>query len=82
MKRGESLAEEQSEAYPKMQDGEGHGSDQSSEKDLLMKLLAMMILSWQATFNWKCSLCRVPHCLHKKYLKDFILFEEMDRHHP
>ncbi|KAG7481539.1 hypothetical protein MATL_G00067630 [Megalops atlanticus] len=39
---GESLAEEQSEAYPNIQDGEGHGSDQSSEKPegLLMKLLA------------------------------------------
>ncbi|XP_016346834.1 uncharacterized protein LOC107692355 isoform X2 [Sinocyclocheilus anshuiensis] len=36
-----------------MQDGEEHGSDQSSEKpeDLLMKLLAMMILSWQASFK-------------------------------
>lgn len=36
-----------------MQDGEGHESDQASDKpeDLLMKLLAMMILSWQAAFN-------------------------------
>ena len=51
---GESLAEEQSESYPHMQDGEGHGSDQPrSEKpeDLLMKLLAMMLLTWQSTFK-------------------------------
>ncbi|XP_016126124.1 uncharacterized protein [Sinocyclocheilus grahami] len=49
----EILAEEQIEAYLNMQDGEKHGSDQSSEKpeDLLMKLLAMMILSWQASFK-------------------------------
>ncbi|ROL42087.1 hypothetical protein DPX16_19534 [Anabarilius grahami] len=50
----ESLAKEQSEAYPHIQDGEGHGSDQSrSEKpeDLLIKLLAMMLLSWQSTFK-------------------------------
>ncbi|XP_038165113.1 uncharacterized protein LOC119799343 [Cyprinodon tularosa] len=50
----ESLDEELSEAYPHIQDGEGHGSDQStSEKpeDLLMKILAMMLLSWQATFK-------------------------------
>ncbi|XP_058255085.1 uncharacterized protein LOC131359300 isoform X1 [Hemibagrus wyckioides] len=33
--------------------GEGHGSDQSSEKteDLLIKIFTMMILSWQATFK-------------------------------
>ncbi|XP_073714185.1 protein-glutamine gamma-glutamyltransferase K-like [Misgurnus anguillicaudatus] len=45
---GEILAEEQSEAYPHIQDGEEHGSDQSrSEKTehLLMKLLAMMKLT-------------------------------------
>ncbi|XP_073729773.1 uncharacterized protein [Misgurnus anguillicaudatus] len=45
---GEILAEEQSEAYPYIQDGEEHGSDQSrSEKteQLLMKLLAMMKLT-------------------------------------
>ncbi|XP_035986582.1 uncharacterized protein LOC118560045 isoform X2 [Fundulus heteroclitus] len=50
----ESLDEEQREAYPHIQDGEGHGTDQStSEKpeDLLMKLLAMMLLSWQSTFK-------------------------------
>ncbi|XP_067230067.1 uncharacterized protein [Chanodichthys erythropterus] len=43
----EGLAKEQSEAYPHIQDGEGHGSDQSrSEKpeDLLIK-------SWQSTFK-------------------------------
>nr|XP_055033673.1 uncharacterized protein LOC129422026 [Misgurnus anguillicaudatus] len=47
-KEGEILAEEQSEAYPHIQDGEGHGRDQSrSEKPehLLMKLLAMMKLT-------------------------------------
>jgi len=45
---------EQSEADLHIQDGEGHGSDQSrSEKteDLLMRLLAMIILSWQSTFK-------------------------------
>lgn len=49
----ESLAEEQSEACPNMQAGEGDGSDQFSEKqeDLLMKLLAMILLSWQTTFK-------------------------------
>lgn len=50
---GESLAEEQSEACPDIQDGEGHGSDQSrSEKpEDLMKFLAMMLLSWQSAFK-------------------------------
>ncbi|XP_030255528.1 uncharacterized protein LOC115570879 [Sparus aurata] len=51
---GESLAEEQSVAYCHIQDGEGHGSDQPrSEKpeDLSMKLLAMMLLTWQSTFK-------------------------------
>ncbi|XP_073670897.1 uncharacterized protein [Paramisgurnus dabryanus] len=51
---GEILAEEPSEAYPHIQDGEEHGSDQSrSEKPehLLMKLFAMMLLSWQSTFK-------------------------------
>ncbi|XP_077076075.1 uncharacterized protein LOC143728979 [Siphateles boraxobius] len=45
---------EQSEAYPHIQDGKGHGIDQSrSEKteDLLIKLLAMMLWSWQSTFK-------------------------------
>ncbi|KAM9842238.1 uncharacterized protein ACBR49_013686 [Aulostomus maculatus] len=49
-----SLPEEQSEAHPQVQDGKRHRSDQStSEKpeDLLMKLLAMMLLSWQSTFK-------------------------------
>lgn len=45
---GEILAEEQSEPYPHIQDGEEHGSDQArSEKPehLLMKLLGMMKLT-------------------------------------
>ena len=50
---GESLAEEQSE-YTDTKDGEGNGSDQSRSEhpeDVLMKLLAMMLLSWQSTFK-------------------------------
>lgn len=48
----ESLAEDQSDAYFKMQEGEGHGSDQSEKpEDLLMNPLALMILSWQTTFK-------------------------------
>mgnify|MGYP000748938322 CR=1 FL=1 len=50
---GERQADDQSEVYPNMQAGEEHESSQSSEKPehLLMKLLGVTILSWQATFK-------------------------------
>nr|XP_055049685.1 uncharacterized protein LOC129435393 [Misgurnus anguillicaudatus] len=71
---GEILAEEQSEAYPHIQDGEEHGSDQSrSEKteNLLMKLLAMMKLTGILRDNFLqyvvCPKCMTVYMLTETY---------------
>lgn len=53
MAEAEVLPEEHSMAYLNMPDEEENGIDQSVEKPeaLMMKILAMMMLLWQASFK-------------------------------